>query len=359
MSKCKRCTAEFSLFKDFGDGLCPDCHKKAVDEWNEQKKKDNKETKDRLESLVKVIAGSEDPIYYTTILFGLQKESSGFLKKLPGMATGLLMGGVGGEMLFGGTMTSDTATYSAEVGLLVVTATSLLIGHTKAPMQGDTGSIGPDHIKLLIAQAEANSMGRLSYKIAQTQVRHAYTSAHPYAVFTCGEQTFSFRPSILYVNGELLNTMELKELCDKLSSLGSLATPADFVKKMLADEKPLADSQIEGVIKDKIYMEDVAKSIMTNGKRDLLVKKLVTLEPSVRAKVEDLLRDKGALYEKTLFKMKIWGGVWGLAAIGSIFTEDFDNFLCVVAAMTSSIVFIVYWINLNRSKWCRKVMSVR
>lgn len=216
MPKCKQCETKYSIWTGCGDGLCKTCHAKAVAEADrketERKQQVLTDTKATIDSVVRAIAGDEQPVCVVFLNENIQQKSRGFLQKLPGMVAGVAIGGAMGEMIFGGSLLSNKTTYIGQLSILVVTATRLLIGYcADTPFFEQSGEINLNHLQLLQAKCKTNTIGRVVLPISSSQV--SATDAR--LTIDSGDDFMSFNRSKLYVDG-LYQTPSLPEVSEQV-----------------------------------------------------------------------------------------------------------------------------------------------
>ncbi|MBP7638918.1 MAG: hypothetical protein KBA18_13655 [Kiritimatiellae bacterium] len=356
MAKCKMCQTKLSIWGSdtYGDGLCKTCLDKTLAEVARKKQQALADAKAMIDSIVKSLIGDEQPLCVAFFHSGVQQKSSGFLKKLPGMIAGVAIGGQIGEMVFGGSMLSDKATYAGELDLLVVTARRLVLGHcADTPFMSASAEISPEHLQLLEAQCKAKTIGRLEWSVSSSQV----SETDPHLTIVNGGRKFHLIKSELYVNGAIHQTPSVQDVCKQISQLGTRATPIDFATKLLAGEDPLSDGQVAEAVADKAYMKAISDAIITHGQRDALVHKMTALAPSLKAAVERQLRARAEAYNRTLITLLVWAVLAMGSVAGIVSTEEFARFLCVVGTIVTTVGSIVYLVKLSRSAWCRTVMK--
>lgn len=358
MPKCKQCATTYSIWTATGDGLCKACHEKVSTEAalgeNERKNRTLADTQATIDAIARAMAGDEQPISVVFLHANVQQKSSGFLKKLPGMVAGVAIGGTAGEMIFGGSLFSNTATFAGELDVLVVTSTRLLIGYcVDTPFFSQNAEINTEHLQLLLERCKEQTIGRVECRIATSHVSSTATNF----TIVFGDRKISLQKSELYVNNTIHQTPSLPDICTQLKQFGTRPTPTDFTTKLLAGESPLPDSQVSEAVEDHAYIEMVCHNIITHRKRDTVVQKFPILTSSLKNALEKGLQTKADAFQMTQFKLIVYALLAVIAVVGIVVTEGFINFLCVVGAIIIAIASIVQLVSLYRSAWCRDIMK--
>jgi len=154
------------MWSDNGYGFCKPCLEKALAETtrkeNEKRCQELADTKATLDRIVCALVGDEEPpLDFVFLHSAVEQKSSGLLKKLPGMIAGVALGGAMGEMVFGGSLLSNTATYAGDLNVLVVTQTRIFLGCcSETPFFSLNAEINQEHLQLFEAQCRAGSIAR-------------------------------------------------------------------------------------------------------------------------------------------------------------------------------------------------------
>ncbi len=363
MAKCMNCSAQYSVLKSsYGDGLCESCHQAAVAEREQKKAEEQRqltqETSEKLDRILKSLTDRE-PIYSAFIVWGVEKKSSGFFKKLPGLVAGAALGGVGGEMLFGGTLLSDHSTYGGELGLLLIVDDKIIIGHTAVPFASLSGEVVPEHVQLLWSECESQKIKRHEFDISSTQV--VILSGDRMSVKS-NTEAFTFKGSPLHIGAEVHEQPSLADIQAKVEQAGALATPTAFAMRLLKSEKPeLTEEQFEYILKrDRDYLGDVVKTIVTLSDRDQL--DLSPLMPPIREALLERLHAKAQT--RKLTKPMLWifsllticTGIGGYATQDNMGLDDL-NVMLWIAFFFSVIATISFKVSLGRSIWCQQYLD--
>jgi hypothetical protein len=360
MANCKQCGTKCSIWSSRPDGLCKDCGAKADESAKqeaerkeaERKQQVLEESKRNIELILRGIT-TEPPLSFTFINWGIEEKKKG--GGLLGVVVGGALGGMVGAMI-GGALTPSSCSYTGNFGVLVLTQTQIIIGHFASPFQSGDGKIISDHLGLIRAQLDAGTLTRQAFNISKTQLSQSPVSS-TVTDLVCGADRLSFQKSELYVNDALYEVPSTAEIQNRVAQMGTLATPSQFVAKLLAGEKPVPEGQFVGLeTKDK-YASDVFMAIVKHPNRDKLVQNFPCLAPSVRAALEEHIRSRGATSGNALVKLLVWI-VLAIAGIaGIVVAEDFLCFLSVVWTIIAAIVSITAAVNLSRATWCRDTIS--
>jgi hypothetical protein len=139
------------------------------------------------------------------------------------MIAGAALGGAMGEMLFGGSLLSNTATYAGELDVLVVTPTSIFLGCcSDVPFFSQNAEINLEHLQLIETQCKMGAIVQFAWTRSEVPMYFGETKI----VHTRGYRRFALLKSELHVNGTIYQTSSLAAI-SKL-----LGKPAG---KLLAD----------------------------------------------------------------------------------------------------------------------------
>jgi hypothetical protein len=359
MAKCMNCSAQYSVLKgSYGDGLCESCHQAAVAERERKKTEEQRqlthETSEKLDQLIKSLIDRE-PICNAFIVWDVEKTASGFLKKLPGLVAGAALGGVGGEILFGGTLLADHATYGGKLGLLLLSDDRLIIAHTTVPFTDPSGEVVPEHVQLLWSQCESHNIKRLEFDISSTQVTMLSGDR---MLVESNTESLVFKGSPLHIGAEVHAQPSLTDIQAKIEQAGALPTPTSFAMRLLKSETPgLSQDQFEYILRsDCNYLHNVVKMILTLPNRDQL--DLSPLTPPIQEALLERLHTKAQSHDRT--RLLLW--ISGLLAIvtGTIGYAAWDDDTRVMfwfACFITGIATISFKISLGRALWCRQYLD--
>ncbi len=320
------------------------------------------DVKERIDSIVKTIALDESTLSVSFVSWDVCDKHGDLFDRVSGAVVGTAIGAVvGGGMgtsigirLFSGSFSN--ASYSGVLGVLVVTPTSIMLGCITAPFMAKDAKINPDHLELLQAHCQSNTLSLKTFAISRTQV-----STTDLAMTIKSESKYSsFKKSELYVNDTIYPMPSLPEICKLVNERGALPTPSEFVTKLLAGQNPIPDGQSDEAVTDDRYMTALFYNIITHSQRDALVEKLNILATPLKVSFEQRLRANAETYQSTLVKLVVWVllTICSVAGLPRLLFADNILFIPLLFGMIITLISsIVSLVRLNRSKWCCTIMK--
>lgn len=360
MPHCKQCGKKFSFLAEYRDGLCEDCHQIASHESeikeNERTQQLLEDSKKNIDLIIKAMT-DETPLNFVFVNWGIEKKSDGFLKKIPGLALGLAVGGPLGEMVFGGTLLSKgECAYAGELGILVVTAKQILIGHSTTPFQGPDGRIVPDHLQLLARHFSDGTISRKAFNISQTMMHEGNAVMD----LKCGNETLSVHKSELSVIDTIYEMASLAEISSQIGQLDFRVSGPEFCAKLKQGENPLSKKQVEEAMNDNAYITAMLDWIISHKKRDreILVQNFSYLTPEVKAAFEARIKSKGdsrtGVCKKLIIACLL--EILGISIVFFAFDNapEFIGWLSGGVAVIAGLGIWVFAMELIEANWCRR-----
>lgn len=369
MAVCLKCRSKYNSWTEsYGDGLCLSCHQATLDEEKRKKEEENRQlsqsTRAKIDAIVDAMT-EEEPLSVTFINWKLEKKMGSLLKKLPGLAAGVALGGAGGEMLFGGTLLSKSDyTYEGELGILIVTENKIIIGHTTAHFQDEAGSIGPGHIQLLSSQCDSAEISRWEFDIKHTQIGIQKTGLGKPELLESGKRLVleNYKDSLTCNWSHLLMDPSPYELASfdsiysRVEKIGALCTPYKFVCSLEENKNPLAEHHVNYIIENKTYIREVTRLIYYF--RTIPQANLSSLNPLIKTAIYNRLKFLADSYQR--IRLMLFGSILLTTSFisGIIFSNDKDwRTFFIIACIISGILAIILWFRLKHVVWCHKFLD--
>jgi hypothetical protein len=370
MATCLKCKTKYNVWKEsYGDGLCNSCHQEAIEEAKRKKGQENRKlfqtTKTSIEGIISILT-QDKPLDVTIVNWEVEKKMGSFFKKLPGLAAGIVLGGAGGEMLFGGTLLSKKeATYGGELGILIVTENKIIIGHATAPFQDEKADIGPEHIQLLLSLCNSNSISLKEFDIKHTQISVKNRVLERSDLLDSGSRLkLEDNKNLVVCNRSKLRMdpapfefAGFDSIYARLEKMGTLCTPAMFADSLTKNENPLADHHVQDIIENKGYLKEVIR-FMYALRNTSPMANLASLAPPVKTAL--LARLQARADSSRIIRLMLFGSIllsFGFLS-GIILSKDKDwHTFFIIASIAGCIAVIIFWLRKLHVEWCKKFIE--
>jgi len=307
-----------------------------------------------VDSLVSTIAGGEPVLSVVFLHTNLQRNVAG---KLPGLIGGLLLGGAGGEMLFGGTLLSK-ASISGTLVVALLTPTRLLARYCEnVPFSSGGGEINHEHLDFLAAQCKSNALPRADYPLAETQF---YYTSDGVLHIAYGSTTDGYRKAELFFNDRLYPTPSLQQVFNQIDKLGTRPAPFAFITSLLSGQSPLSAGQVDAAAKDEAYIASLTNALLAHPQSRTLMEKLPLLPDPLRTTLEQTLQAMADAYPGTLRKLTAWGVVVLIPVIimaSRHYLNDTALVFCLLGIITGGVFSGFYMILLQKYRKARNALA--
>lgn len=357
MSQCRKCGVKVSFFGGRNDGLCESCGKLA----DEQAKLDAKKAEEEQAAKANVQAEQdraailqrmtlEQPVAHLFFYRDLEAKKESLLTKVPGMAAGVLIGGVAGQIVFGGTMLKERAvTHVAKVGVLVLTRTQALIVWVESPMFNDRGWISEEHLSMIRQKLESNGMHREVFQLATTRIQPSSDNSH--LVLTSGSQNFYLRSASVRIHGKHWDQPSQTRIMDLARQQGGMLSESDIFYMIQNNQGTVTQDDLLRLKSDPKLLYGLFMMILQAKNRELLGANISRLQWAM-----DLLGDQFRKCAGGLSVQRIKITVGWLIALGclvlGLLAEDNKPVWFVISGI--ALIFALVCIALlNNAKWAR------
>ncbi len=299
---------------------------------------------------------SESPLSFTFIHWKIEEKKA---SKLPGLIAGAAIGGLVGEMIFGGTLiSSSSCSYSGELGILILTQTKIIIGHFEAPFPSADGKIIPEHLALFRKRLDSNAVDRKEFPIFRAQLSRS-TASGSIVNLVCGAEEISFKKSYLHVNNAVYGLPSTADIYSQIMQMGTLITPSECIAKLQRGENALSKDQFAEIENDDAYMTKLFWAIVKHRDRDVLVRNFRCQDLSVRNELEALIKSSFGKVLRKSIKYGVLTVAGSVGAIVGIHDEGygFVFFVCLVFTLITITLGIR---SVRDAKWvlrCRSFFS--
>jgi hypothetical protein len=243
--------------------------------------------------------------------------------------------------------------------VLIVTQRQLLLAHFTAPFPSINGYLLPDHLKLFRAHLESGSITRRATNLTDTRVLRS----KPEITVSFGSESIIVRKSVIRLDdnsyGNIYESPGLDDIQREVGVRGATVkvTPRAFIAALRWGRNPVPEEHLDSFRYDRALVSQIVSMILAHDKRDAIVEHFSCLLPSVRALLEDRMRNRGELVDRIRAKMRMWGAVTITLVVVSCFLSAEARVLALCGAGMSTCVIISSAVDLRRSLWCRKTFK--
>lgn len=283
-----------------------------------------------------------------------QKAEGQTLKKISGLVAGVALGGLGGEMIFGGTLLSNPDyVYTGELGVVAVTKEKIYVRYLTTPFRSEKGDLFLDHFKLLAQQISSDKITEKIFSVQQTQVSMIGKALH----LVGGDEYTTLSPSQLFVDGGIYSIPEISEVYRHLASRGALCGESEFLKKLAEGENPITQEQFAGLEKKDGCIERIYIALFNAPQRDELAKKISFAIPAVQSALVEHIQNKASACPGTFKNLLVWI-VFFLATIyGAIYLEGVVRVVCIVGVIITLFGSLARYFDWKESRWCQGLIE--
>ena len=283
-----------------------------------------------------------------------QKAEGETLKKLSGLVAGVALGGLGGEMIFGGTLLSNPDyVYNGELGIVAVTNEKIYVRHLTVPFQSEEGEISLDHLKLFGQESSSDKGSEKIFNIEQTQISISGNTMH----LVSGDESLIVNKSELFIDGGIYPLPTISEVYHHLSRKGALCGEVEFLKKLEKGESPITEEQFAGLEKPDVYVARIYIALINSPKRDELVRNFSCMMPAVQSAIGEQIKKKASVCHGTFKTMIVWISLFVATILGAIFLDDVFRVLCIGGVLITLIGSLVCFFDWKESNWCKGLLD--
>jgi hypothetical protein len=234
------------------------------------------------------------PLAYMFVHWGMMEMQKTLGERVPGMVTGLALGGGLGEMIFGGSMTSSgSGHYIASLGMLVVTDTKLHIGSIHAEFEHNGAAVHWEHLQQFKEALSGKHLTREDFLLAAIRLVEIPNTQRTIGIEWDNKQLVFFESDV-YLNDTLVELANLSEIKRLVQKFGSLPSADQFLARLEAGESPVSPTQY-GILKENApYIADLVDKMIAHPRFHLLISNYGCMHPSMiedlEARISDLLK---------------------------------------------------------------------
>jgi hypothetical protein len=357
------------------DNIRKKCDSLSVDDYSMETEPTTQQLLERTKTNIDVILKAmtdEQPLGYTFVNWEVEEKHK---SKLPGLLLGLALGGLGGEMLFGGTLLSKSeSVISGKFGILVITSHEAILGYCTAPLLSADGRICDAHVEFLRQRLESHDLSRKTFHLPSTvfdmervEARFLKLMGYParcsdleVGVLISASESLLFRTSELWVNDAPYETLRLPAIASVIEQLDMMPTAEAFVAKLNRGKNPLSEERINEIVSNEVYVRMVLSAIVAHPNRHGLLRNLSCIGEPLRALLVGKIRNSAASCVRLIvFAIFCFAASMVCLVTAQMTWDDhgFTGALFLMGALLGAALCIVMAVDLRRAWPYRKLLQ--